>query len=112
MNKSLNDLFWHDGNLIDVTFSIGNKGRSVVQITALFYKDEQAPSRDVYQIKCEDVLRFNSMLDVTGLKDNLFAGNISNGYMKDNTLWIYFTDGLLEIHASEFHITSVSEDRF
>jgi hypothetical protein len=105
MTKALDNFFWHDGNLIDVTFTIDKKGQSGVLVTALFYKDEQAPSRDTYKIKCEGVSRFNCTLDSEELKKNMFAGNISNGYLKENTLWVYFTDGLLEIHAKKFRLT-------
>ena len=104
MTKALDNLFWHDGNLVDVSFAIDKKGKSAVQVTALFYKNEQAPSRDTYQIKCEGVSRFNCTLDSAELKKNMFAGNISSGYLKDNALWIYFTDGLLEIYASKFRL--------
>ena len=105
MTKPFDNFFWHDGNLIDVSFVIDKKGKSFVEVTALFYKNEQAPSRDTYQIKCEGVSRFNCTLDSEELKSNMFAGNISNGYLKENVLWVYFTDGLLEIHAKKFRLT-------
>ena len=74
------------------------------QLQALFYKDEQAPQRQPYQIRCEAVSRFQCTLDSDELKRNMFAGNISNGYLKGNTLWIYFTDGLLEVRALCFRL--------
>jgi hypothetical protein len=104
MTKILEKLFWHDGNLIDVSFTINKKGASSVQITALFYKDGQAKGRETYQIKCDGVSRVNCTLDSEELKNNMFAGNISNGYLKENTLWIYVTDGILEIHAKKFSL--------
>lgn len=104
MTKALHDFFWHDGNLIDISFLIDKQGKSVVQVTALFYKNEQAPSRDTYQIKCDGVSRFNCTLDTAELKNNMFAGNISSGYLKDNVLLVYFTDGLLEIHAKKIRL--------
>lgn len=104
MSKALSKLFWHDGNLVDVLFIIDKKGKATLQITAQFYKDEQAPNRDNYQIRCEGVLRFNNALDASELKANMFAGNIMNGYLKDNTLWVYFTDGLLEVQAKRFRL--------
>jgi len=97
-------LFWHDGNLIDVSFSVDSKGKSNVLLQALFYKDEQAPHRDRYQIKCEAVSRFNCTLDGEELKSNMFAGNISSGYLKEGALWMYFTDGLLEVRAKRFRL--------
>ncbi len=104
MTHALDKLFWHGRNLADISFSIDPKGKSIVLLSALFYKDEKAPKRERYQIKCERVSRFNCTLDATELKNNLFAGNISHAYLKENTLWIYFTDGLLEIHSKKFRL--------
>jgi len=104
MAKAFDQLFWHDGNLLGVSFSIDSKGKSSVQMEALFYKDEQAPRRDKYQIKCEGVSRFSCTLDGEELKTNMFAGNISSGYLKEKTLWVYFTDGLLEVRATRFRL--------
>lgn len=105
MTKALDNFFWHDGNLIDVSFAIDKEGKSGVQVTALFYRDEKATSRDTYQIRCKGISRFNCTLDFDELTRNMFAGNISGGYLKENTLWLYFTDGLLEIHAKQFRLT-------
>jgi hypothetical protein len=104
MAKALNNLFWHDGNLVDISFNINEKGKAIVQISALFYKNEQAPSRDLYQITCEGIQRFSTTLDSPELKKNMFAGNISNGYLKDDVLWVYFTDGILQVHAKKFRL--------
>ena len=104
MPKSFDNFFWHDGNLTDVSFCVDSKGESTVQLQALFFKDEQAPHRDKYLIKCEAVTRFYCTLDGEELKSNMFAGNISNGYLKGNTLWVYFTDGLLEVRAQRFRL--------
>ena len=102
MSRALSNLCWHDGNLVSILFGIDNKGRSTVQIAAQLYKNQEAPNRDAYQISCEGVGRFNSTLDATELKDNAFAGNISSGYLKDKTLWVYLSDGLIEVHAAKF----------
>lgn len=104
MTQALNKLFWHDGRLLDIAFSIDAKGKSSVFLSALFYKDEQAPKRDAYQVKCEGVSRFTCTLDIAELKDNMGAGNISNAYLKEKTLWVYFADGLLEVHANKFRL--------
>ena len=104
MSKTLNKLFWHDGNLADISFSIDKKGKSFLQMTAFFYKDEHAPIRDKHQIRCEGVSRFNCSLDAAELKMNMYAGNISSAYLKDCTLWVYFTDGILEINAKKFRL--------
>lgn len=105
--KAIEDLYWHDGTLTEMSFTIDAQGRSTVKITPLLYRDERATSRDLYEITCEGVLRFNGALDAGELRDNMFAGHISNGYLKGNTLWIYFTDGVLEVHAQRFDLAAV-----
>ncbi len=107
MAQVLNKIFWHDGNLLDISFAIDAKGKSAVTLSALFYKDEHAPKRESYQIKCEGVSRFTCTLDTAELKSNMFAGNISSAYLKEDTLWVYFTDGLLEIHAKKFRLAKI-----
>jgi hypothetical protein len=102
--KAINNLFWHDGNLIDVSYAIDSKGKSSVTITALFYKNEQAPTRDKLQIQCGGVSRFSSSLDATELKKNMFAGNIWTGHLRDDILRLYFTEGFLEVQAKRFRL--------
>lgn len=103
-SKPFDHFCWHDGVLVDISFKINQKGNSSVLITGYFYKDDQDPCRKAYQISCKKVSRFNSTLDAIELKDNRVAGNIANGYQKGNTLWLYFTDGILEIHAKKFYL--------
>ena len=105
MTQALNKLSWHDGNLLGISFAIDAKGKSAVSLSALLYKDDQAPERDSYQIKCEGVSKFTCTLDAAEFKSNMSAGNIANAYLKENTLWVYFTDGLLEIHAKKFRLS-------
>ena len=106
MSKSLSTLIWHDGNLLGISFTISAKGKSSVTVSVLLYGDDQASKREEFKIECEGVSRFSSSLDAVELKNNLFAGNISNGYLKDKTLWLYFTDGVLEIHAKKFRLAT------
>ncbi len=104
MSKALANIFWHDGDLSGIAFDIDEKGKSTLRISARLYGNEQAPTRDLFEIICEGVMRFGSTLDAIELKNNKFAGNISNGYLKDRTLWLYFTDGILEVHARRFRL--------
>jgi hypothetical protein len=104
MTKAIDKILWHDGNVVSVSFLIDERGKATVQIAALFHIDESGSGRVSYQINCEGVSKFNTTLDVAELKDNMFAGNISNGYLKGNALWIYVTDGLIEVHAKKFRV--------
>jgi hypothetical protein len=104
MTKAIDKLLWHDGNVVSVSFLIDERGKATVHIAALLYVDESGGERGVYRITCEGVSRFNTTLDVAELKDNRRAGNISNGHLKGSTLWIYVTDGLIEVHAKKFRV--------
>lgn len=102
MTKAIDEILWHDGNVVSISFLIDERSKATVQIAALFHIDEAGGGRGLYRITCEGVSKFNTTLDVAELKDNMFAGNISNGYLKGNTLWIYVTDGLIEVQAKKF----------
>jgi len=104
MTEAFNDFFWHDGLLSNISFEIDNTGKSVAVVSASFYRNEQDKERYDCQIRCEDVSRFNTMIDAEELKNNMFAGTISNGYVKENTLWVYVTDGVVEVHAEKFRL--------
>ena len=104
MTTAIEEILWHDGNVVSVSFLIDKNGKASVQIVALLHMDENGGGRGTYRISCEGAARFSTTLDVAELKDNMFAGNISNGYLKGNTLWIYVTDGLIEIHAKRFRV--------
>jgi len=45
---------------------------------------------------------FQCTLDAGELRRNLFAGHIAQAYLKGDTLWVYFTDGLLQVRAQRF----------
>lgn len=110
MNKStdIDEIYWHDGNLVDISIQIDEKGKSKLIVIANFYENEQSSERIRYKVTCKNVVKCNLNLDVVELKDNIFAGNISNGYLKSSALWIYFTDGVLEVKAKNFVVTHAS----
>ncbi len=106
MSKAFNKLNWHDGQLASVSFSIDAKGKSTATVFASFYTDSETRARSECLILCEGVTRFSTSVDAEELKNNLFAGTISNGYVKANTLWVYVTDGVIEIHAKKFRLSA------
>ena len=104
MTPTLDDLLWHDGNLISLALGLDKQGNATVTLEIDLYPDEQARSRQPWRIECQIVSRFHCTLDLAALKQNLGAGHIANGYLKDKTLWLYFSDGLLEISAKQFRL--------
>ena len=107
MTPTLDDLLWHDGNLIALALGLDKQGNATVTLEIDLYPDEQARSRQPWRIECQIVSRFHCTLDLAALKQNLGAGHIANGYLKDKTLWLYFSDGLLEISAKQFRLAEL-----
>ena len=113
MTLTLDDLLWHDGNLISLALGLDKQGNATATLEITLYPDEQASNRQRWLIECQSVSRLHCTLDLAALKQNLGAGHISNGYLKDKTLWLYFSDGLLEICAKKFRlidVTSINSD--
>ena len=108
MTPTLDDLLWHDGNLISLALGLDKQGNATVTLEIDLYPDEQARSRQPWCIECQIVSRFHCTLDLAALKQNLGAGHIANGYLKDKTLWLYFSDGLLEISAKQFRLAELT----
>lgn len=108
MTPTLDDLLWHDGNLISLALGLDKQGNATVTLEIDLYPDEQTRSRQPWLIECQKVSRFHCTLDLVALKQNLGAGHIANGYLKDKTLWLYFSDGLLEISAKQFRLAELT----
>ena len=106
--QPLEALHWHDGNLVEVSFSVDAQGLSTAVLKALLYADGQAAQRQAHTIRCDGVSRFQCSVDADELRKNLFAGHIAQGYLKDSALWIYFTDGLLEVRAHRFSVATAT----
>ena len=104
MTTTLDDLLWHDGNLISLALGLDKQGNATVTLEIDLYPDEQARSRQPWRIECQIVSRFHCTLDLAALKQNLGGSHIANGYLKDKTLWLYFSDGLLEISTKKFRL--------
>ena len=105
MKMDIEKIIWHDGNLVSTNYAVGPKGKSSLNIIVELYKDQNASQRNKYLITCENVERFLQSLNAQELKQNSVAGNISNGYVKGKTLWLYFCDGILEIIADSYKIS-------
>ena len=110
MTPTLDDLLWHDGNLIALALGLDKQGNTTVTLEIDLYPDEQARQRQRWLIECQKVSRFHCTLDLVALKQNLGAGHIANGYLKDKTLWLYFSDGLLEISAKQLQLNEIKKD--
>ena len=98
----IDNLLWHDGILLDISYSMDTKGKAEIILIADLYKDYNSPRELKVKITCKKIKTCDLNLDIDELKDNIFAGNIANGYLKNNCLWIYLSDGLIKIVADKF----------
>jgi hypothetical protein len=67
MSDLINELFWHDGNLIEISISVDKANDSAAKIIFSLYSDLKAKYRNNYKINCEIVSRLNSSLSVREL---------------------------------------------
>jgi len=98
----IDNLLWHDGNLLDISYSMNTKGKAEITLIVDLYKNYDSPREQKVKITCKKIKTCDLNLDIYELKDNQSAGNIANGYLKNNCLWIYLSDGLVKIVADEF----------
>ncbi len=105
MTIQIEQLYWHDGNLVELAFTLDSAGHSSVLLKLQLYPEGPATKRSDYQLRCSGISRYHCTLDVAELAINQRFGHIANGYLKQNTLWLYFTDGVLEICAEEFQLS-------
>lgn len=103
MKNSFDDFFWHDGNILSLSYSV-SKDSASIKIEAEFYSTPTAKNRDRYTIDCDGVTRFNNLVDFVEVLDNFSAGSIANGNLKHGTLWLYLIDGVIEINAQDISI--------
>lgn len=110
MSYLIDDLYWHDGNLSDFSLALDAAANTSITLNLSLYSDGQARQRSPYRLRCERVKRFNCTLDLEELRKNLSFGHIANGYLKQGSLWLYFSDGLLEICAAKFELSKLPEN--
>lgn len=102
---SLDTMYWHDGNLIDVAFALDDTRDAAVVITVEVYPDEQASDRRTTRITCQGVTGFACSLDAAALNDHAGPGHIADGKRIGDTLRLVFADdGTLEVRARSMHV--------
>ena len=102
----INDLRWHDGNILKFELTPNYGENAEIWIHAELYDDsERTPGRDEFLIKCCGVSRFNAVCDLIELNENSEAGSINHGLLKGNILRINLFDGFVEIQAKIFYVS-------
>ena len=103
----INNLFWHDGNLVDINSTFNKKGNATTVLVVALYKDNQSKKRSFYKIECQKSDKVIVSLDARELKDNRKAGNIDNSYLNKNTLYVYLFGGIIKITAKKFNVSRI-----
>jgi len=113
--KRLDSIYWHDGILDDISFSMG-KRKGDIELNVRVYDDPQVPSRKRLKINFSGVLSCHISCDISELLENLKFGNISNGYFKSSsndkrdkslTFYMYLCDGYFQIKSKKVKMTRV-----
>lgn len=101
---SIDNINWHDGLLESITISMSsiNGITRCIDINVRIYITSDAIERSLTKLHFTDVENVVLNCDLLELQDNISAGNISNGYLKQtiqgqNLLRIYLIDGYIEI---------------
>lgn len=102
MNLSFDDLIWHDGHLMGLSTFMDKRAVATVRIQAMIYPRADASRRRLLEVTCQAVSRSASTLDMLELQRTHWAGNIVSGALKDGALWLYVTDGFIEVRAARF----------
>ena len=110
----LNAIYWHDGLLDDIRFSVGEDSGDI-ELNVRVYKDPQAPERYNLRVRFSGVTAYQATCDVPELLDYRRAGNISNAYCKTGrkkkkagglTFYLYLADGYIQISFQEVKMTA------
>lgn len=113
--EKLNAIYWHDGILDDICFSMG-KDKGDIELKIRVYDNPQSPSRKRLKINFSGVLSCDISCDISELLENLKFGNISNGYFKPSiygknlkslTFHLYLCDGYFQITAKNVKMTKI-----
>ena len=103
-------LYWHDGVISGFQFLPNYEKTSEFLISVHLFKDpENTSERQPIEIKCKNVKRFLATCNIFELKDNSGAGNILDGWVTENTLFIHLFGGLLEIEAKKYIIKTLTK---
>ncbi len=100
----IDNIFWHDGNLVGINCLIDIDGKTTVVIVVDLYKSQDSSKRKRYAIYCEAVEKFSQNIDFKELTSHSNAGNISNGHLIKNNLWLYLCEGFIDVTAKKYKI--------
>jgi hypothetical protein len=100
---SIEDLRWHDGNILSLELVPDSNGISKINIMVDLYDNAvRAPGRETFSIQCIGVSVFNAICDLKELVKNSKSGSIHDCTVKRDSLRLSLYDGYIEIRATEF----------
>lgn len=110
MNKQIDKLVWHDGNLSKIALACpkAQKDRSSILLQAELYEDETPEAKRKKQISLlfENILRFTSTINILELANNAVNGNISDAYFnyKEKIFFMNLFEGYIEIQFKKIKL--------
>ncbi len=102
--KTIDDIVWHDGVLYGISLAFSDRKRMLQNMTVEVYvypDSDDATKRVYHKLVFKEVNTISINCDLAELKDNIGAGNISNGYAKKckngGCFRLYLIDGYIEV---------------
>jgi hypothetical protein len=109
---SIDELSWHDGVLLEWSFTPGRNVRGSIELRFALYPEQiKSPTRNAVVVRCEGVRRFFVSCDVAELREYASAGHVVDGYRKGRVLRVSLTGGLIEVDATSFKVAQSGSRR-
>lgn len=103
-----NEIEWHDGRLLkcELTSQSHAAGQGQFELKVSVYKNKKTGERVELVLSFSEISRIILTCDFSELFDNYKAGNINDGYKKNESIYrLYLIDGYIEIHSTKLVIT-------
>jgi hypothetical protein len=102
---NIEDLRWHDGNILSLELVPNSEGIAKIYIQAELYDNSvRSPGREKFSIQCIGVSVFNAICDLKEIVKNSETGSIHDCTVHRDSLRLSLYDGYIEIRATEFRL--------
>jgi len=105
IKNDIEKLYWHDGVITGFEFHPNYQGKSEIILSVeLFLDPDETSTRKDLKIICTGIKRFLTTCNVFELNDNRGAGNLLDGWVTDDILFVHLFGGLIEIESEKYNI--------
>lgn len=98
MQPTIDDLTWHDGQLLSLRLEAGPDGRYSVELLLNLLDSLETQNRTKWVLRMSGLSKLSLTFDVAALNSNFNFGNIADAKVVRADvldLWLYVADGML-----------------